>query len=55
MMWVIVVMIIFVVALIWFWIIKTKNASDSEIPVYVCPECGDSHCNCYLEDDYSGK
>jgi len=55
-MWVIILTLIIVAAaLIWLWVIKTRSAPESEIPVYVCPECGDHHCNCYLEDEYSGK
>jgi len=55
-MWVIILTLVIVAAaLIWLWVIKTRSAPESEIPVYVCPECGDHHCNCYLEDEYSGK
>ena len=34
----------------WFWLMKTGNKSENENLVYVCPECGDHHCNCYLEE-----
>ena len=35
---------------IWFWLRKTGNKTENENPVYVCPECGDHHCNCFLEE-----
>ncbi len=45
------ILLLFVIAaaLIWFRLRKTGNKSENEDPVYVCPECGDHHCNCYLE------
>ncbi|MBW2142933.1 MAG: hypothetical protein JRG75_00855 [Deltaproteobacteria bacterium] len=50
-MWILIVTLIIVAAvLIWFWVIKTKSAPESEIPVYVCPEGGDHHGSCYLEE-----
>ncbi len=38
---------------LWFWFSKrgTKSDKKQKKPVYVCPECGDLHCNCYLEKD----
>lgn len=44
------VMLIIVAALIWLWLKKTGKKSGNENPVYVCPECGDHHCNCYLQE-----
>jgi hypothetical protein len=46
----IVLLLIIIAALIWFWLSKTEKKSENETPVYVCPECGDHHCNCYLEE-----
>ena len=45
------VLLLFIIAaaLIWFWLRKTGNKSENENPVYVCPECGEHHCNCYPE------
>ena len=37
-------------ALTWFWFMKTGKKFKNENPVYVCPECGDLHCTCYLEE-----
>lgn len=55
-MWILIVTLVIVAAaLIWFWVIRARSAPESEIPVYVCPECGEKHCNCYLEDNHSGS
>ena len=37
--------------LIRFWIIKKDTGPVSKNPTYVCPECGDKNCNCYLEKE----
>ena len=50
MRFVIVLLFIIAAVLIWFWIVKNGNKSEHKKPVYVCPECGDHHCNCYLEE-----
>jgi len=46
------VLLLLVIAgvLIWLWLMKTGKKSENENPVYVCPECGDLHCSCYLEE-----
>jgi hypothetical protein len=46
------ILLLFIIAavLIWFWIRKIRSKSENENPVYLCPECGDHHCNCYLEE-----
>ena len=46
----ILLLLIIVAVLICFWLMKTGKKSKNENPVYVCPECGDHHCNCYLEE-----
>jgi len=32
-----------------FFLIRKKKKPENEIPSYVCPECGNHHCNCYPE------
>ena len=43
-------LLIIVGVLIWFWLRKKENKPKEETPIYVCPECGEHHCNCYLEE-----
>jgi hypothetical protein len=51
-MWILVVtMIIVAAAAIWLWKIKKESKLKSKNPTYVCPECGDKNCNCYLEKE----
>jgi len=50
-MWILLVTAIIVVAvLVWFWIIRTRKEPESDVPTYECPECGEKHCNCYLQE-----
>ena len=51
-MWfILITLVIILAALGWLWITKADSEPNSDIPVYICPECGDKHCNCYLEKD----
>lgn len=40
-----------VICWVWFSRRGTKMKEKQKNPVYVCPECGNLHCNCYLEKD----
>jgi hypothetical protein len=31
------------------WIIKSKNRNNEKV-TYACSHCGETHCDCYLED-----
>ena len=46
----IVLLLIVIATLLWFWLPRAERKSKNEAPVYVCPECGEHHCNCYLEE-----
>lgn len=48
---IILLLIVAAIVIIGFWFIKTekKPIKKNKNPVYVCPECGDYHCNCFLE------
>jgi hypothetical protein len=51
-MWIVLLTLIVVAAaFIWLRIIKRSNEPEKDLPTYVCPECGDKHCNCYLEEE----
>ena len=51
-MWILILTLFIVAAvLIWLRVTKKRHEPETDIPVYVCPECGDKHCNCYLEEE----
>jgi hypothetical protein len=42
------IMVLAALAILW-WVLSRKK--DTQKPVtYVCPQCGDHHCDCYRED-----
>ncbi len=46
---IILALLILAILLVLFWLIKKEKTKEDKIPSYVCPECGEHHCNCYLE------
>ncbi len=53
-MWVVLaLLVIAAVLLITLWLKHTNIEPQNNNPVYVCPECGDHHCNCYPEKEES--
>lgn len=49
-MW-LVLSIFAVIVVILVFILIRQGRQKEEIPLYVCPECGEHHCNCYLKDE----
>jgi len=51
-MWIaLLTLIVVAAALIWLMMQKKRNEPETDLPSYVCPECGDKNCNCYLEEE----
>ena len=48
------ILVIVIAALIGFRFAKVGRKPEKEIPTYVCPDCGERHCNCYLEKKNGG-
>lgn len=41
-----------VLAILLFILSRHRPAEETDhYPTFVCPECGENHCNCYLEDE----
>jgi len=51
-MWIIVfLLIIIAVAAILFRAIYSGGEPQDKTNMYVCTECGEKHCNCYLDEN----
>jgi|GEM_PF-2007330 hypothetical protein len=48
-MW-LVLLLVAVIAVILVFVLTRQRRPKEEIPLYVCPECGNHHCNCYLKE-----
>jgi hypothetical protein len=41
-----------VLAILMFVLSRRRTADEADHhPTFVCPECGETHCDCYLEDE----
>lgn len=43
--------VIAAVVLVIILVNRKRKKPEDDIPLYVCPECGEHHCNCYLKED----
>ncbi len=50
-MWIVMLGVLVIGAVLAFLLFSKRPAPEEEAPAYVCKECGESHCNCYLEEE----
>ena len=50
---IIIIFIAVLAAFVILWLVLSKKKDSQKAVAYVCPNCGEHHCDCYKADDTS--